>query len=64
MGVRRSGALDARLQVHYETSDGDAEGTGDNRDYEHTEGVLTFEPGGAMETISIGIIMDDEVEEN
>jgi len=64
VGVRRSGAPDARLQVQYETADGDAEGTGDNRDYEHTEGVLTFEPGESMKTISIGIIMDDEVEEN
>jgi len=64
VGVKRVGALDARLQVEYETADGDAEGTGENRDYEHTEGLLIFGPGEKMKTISITIIEDEEVEDN
>jgi len=62
--VRRVGNLNAMHQVEFETSDGDAEGKGDQKDYEHTEGVLTFAPGEDLKTIDITIYEDDLVEEN
>jgi len=64
VSVRRIGNLNATHQVVFETSDGDAQGKGDQKDYEHTEGVLTFAPGEKLKSIDITIYEDDLVEEN
>merc|ERR1719285_262238 len=62
VGVRRSGFLDCRLSVEYETQDGDATGQGDDRDYIHNEGTLIFSQGEELKTIDIVILEDEEVE--
>jgi len=64
VSVRRTGSLAAEHKVNFETADGDAEGKGDQKDYEHTEGILVFAPGESMKTIDITIYEDELVETN
>lgn len=57
--VVRSGNLDCRSSVRYETIDGTANR---DEDYKHVQGVLVFEPSDTKKGITIEIIDDDDWE--
>jgi len=59
--VIRTGDLSQRVVVAYSTRDGQAEA---GKDYHHSEGHLTFEPGSEKQNVTIKIIDDTAFEDD